>query len=183
MASPYTPGQTWEKVPQTILASLYTTTPYGQCPYRNNTFQKGASLTKTLIMFSNSRTMTWWMWEWWKCSKVQSKFSCELWAQQWQMEAASEAYPFKASYPLFNQSWSSSGREVTNIMRTKKETKLDVVQACDKCFFYIVIPFHLSAPTPAEYSNGGGVTRSAKQLALDTCARRTHSIILYSTIW
>ena len=51
------------------------------------------------------------------------------------MEAASEAYPFKASYPLFNQSWSSSGREVTNvfkdqhrnIMRTKKETKLDVL--------------------------------------------------------
>ena len=63
-------------------------------------------------------------------------------------------------------------------MRTKKETKLDVLPACDKHFFYIVIPVHLSQPTPAEYSNGRGETRSAKQLALDTYARRTHSIIL-----
>ena len=46
LASPYTPPQCGEKVQQTILASLYTPpSPYGQCPYGNNTFQKGASLT------------------------------------------------------------------------------------------------------------------------------------------
>ena len=53
---------------------------------------------------------------------MKSLQSTELWAQQWQMEAASEAYPFKASYPLFNQSWSCSGREVTNVFKTSIET-------------------------------------------------------------
>ena len=43
---PLHPQATWEKVPQTILASLYSPPPpYGQCPYVNNTFQKGASLS------------------------------------------------------------------------------------------------------------------------------------------
>ena len=38
-------GKLGKKVLQTILASLYTTPPpFGQCPYKNNTFQKGASL-------------------------------------------------------------------------------------------------------------------------------------------
>ena len=37
------------KVPQTILASLYTPlSPYGQYPYENNTFQIGASLTQSV---------------------------------------------------------------------------------------------------------------------------------------
>ena len=51
-ASPYTPGQPGKKVPQTILASL-TPAPYGQCPYGNNTFQKGASL-KVFFKCQNS---------------------------------------------------------------------------------------------------------------------------------
>ena len=39
-------GKCGKKVPKTILASLYTPPPpYGQCPYGNNRFQKGASLT------------------------------------------------------------------------------------------------------------------------------------------
>ena len=41
------PGNVGKKVPQTILLSLYTPFPYGQCPYGNNTFQKGASLKAT----------------------------------------------------------------------------------------------------------------------------------------
>ena len=32
-----------KKVPQTILASLYTPPPCGKCPYGNNTFEKGTS--------------------------------------------------------------------------------------------------------------------------------------------
>ena len=39
-----------EKVPQTILASLYTHPLTGQCPYGNNTFQKGASLTNSCLV-------------------------------------------------------------------------------------------------------------------------------------
>ena len=35
-----------EKVPQTIMASLYNLPP---CPYGNNTFQKGASLNRSVI--------------------------------------------------------------------------------------------------------------------------------------
>ena len=43
-----------KKVPQTILASLYTPPPlYGQCPYRTNTFKKGASLTCIDILAPN----------------------------------------------------------------------------------------------------------------------------------
>ena len=39
-------GKCGKKVPQTILASLYTPLPpYGQCPYGYNTFQEGAFLT------------------------------------------------------------------------------------------------------------------------------------------
>ena len=39
--------QTDKKVLQTILASLYTPLPYGQCPYGNKAFQKAASLLAT----------------------------------------------------------------------------------------------------------------------------------------
>ena len=61
---PLSNRQTWQKVPQTILASPYNPghlgkkcpnhpgrplhlphPPYGQCPYANNTLQKGVSLT------------------------------------------------------------------------------------------------------------------------------------------
>ena len=45
-------------------------------------------------------------------------------------------------------------------MRAKNETKLDVLQACDKHFFHIVIPVHLSPPTPAEWKRRDKVSKT-----------------------
>ena len=45
LARPYTPETMWEKSALNHPGKpLHTHTPYWQCPYGNNTFQKGASL-------------------------------------------------------------------------------------------------------------------------------------------
>ena len=57
LTNPYTPGQRGKKVPQTILVSPYT--PVQTCEkkwppmpiYGNNTFQKGASLSITIQIY------------------------------------------------------------------------------------------------------------------------------------
>ena len=53
LASPYTPGQTMEKSapnhPGKPLHPAPPPLPYGQCPYGNNIFQKGASLIQKKI--------------------------------------------------------------------------------------------------------------------------------------
>ena len=46
-----------KKCAQTILASLYTP-PYGQCPYGNNTFHKGGSLSITAMTMTTVTTST-----------------------------------------------------------------------------------------------------------------------------